>query len=988
VPSAFCIKTEKMKKILVSIVIVCLSQLALAQKGRISGKVVDGDNGDVIIGASIKVNGQSLGAISDFDGNFTFEIDPGTYDLTFSYISYANKIVTGIIVKPKETTTVNATLEEALKEFQTVVVRAEAKRNTEATILNLQKKSVAVQDGISVEEIKKLGSSNAAQSVKQITGASVEGGKYVVMRGLGDRYSITQLNGIIMPSVDPYRNSSSMDLIPSAMIDNMVVKKTFTPDQPGNFAGGNVDITTKSLPDKFYLDFNTMFTYNSVSSFNKNFQRDAANGKMAWAGFDGGSKDLPEFLSKEENREVLNTSLAYRASVVGNNEDLKLYDEAAKSLNNSYMPVKKASLLDQSYSIAFGDRFGKVDGTAQKKFGYNFSLRFSKNYDYQADLEFKKWERNPSADVLANGLTAAGSNSTLNSNLGGLFSVSYRPTSKSEYSALWLYSHDYSSAVTSYQGYRPEAISNNSHTYYAENLMTTNRNLNNFQIKGRNLIDVNKKETELEYTVGFVNGKQNVPDFRSMVYWTQDAPNGGKDYVISASELSYPFNFFRFLTDNQYSANIDWKLPITKNKNNFLKVGGLYTRKNRKFDEYRFQLSDKGSDLNQQAFTDFTEAGGDFSKFFNVTNRGDLGINPENSSQNLLGYTYASQSALRNFYTGHEQFFATYAMMAYEFTKRWKVVGGSRIETTDIYVVSKDQTLAPGKINKISALPSLGLIFGVKKEVNLRINASRTLARPNMREIAPYTARNPANGQDWTGNPDLKMTNINNFDLRYEFFPKPGELIAVSAFYKQFFNPIVLQIFDNSSSQTIQYANSDKATLYGAEFEFRKGLDFISSKLKNFKFLANFTYIYSRVNMGERELQTVRFLDPTLKEYRPFQAQSPYIINLNLNYSNDSLGLESTLYSNTFGPRLIMNGSGAAPDVYEIRGNIGSKIPVPDLNWTLSKKVNQKFSMNLRIFNILGADYYTYQEYKGTLNTRDYYKVGRSFSIGLKYAIQ
>src|SRR5690606_3507035 len=225
------------------------SAMAFAQQGVISGNVIDKETGEELIGVTVQIEGTTKGAATDITGSYQITVEPGTYTLIASYVSYAVQKVTAIEVKQNETTRIDIGLVSDDIQLEEVVVTASQINNNEVALLKLQQKSYAVQDGISAGEMQRLGVGNSAESMKMVTGATVESGKYVVVRGLGDRYSLTQMNGVTLPSSDPYRNSSSMDLIPTSMIENIVTTKTFTPDQPGNFTGGNVNISTKSLPD-------------------------------------------------------------------------------------------------------------------------------------------------------------------------------------------------------------------------------------------------------------------------------------------------------------------------------------------------------------------------------------------------------------------------------------------------------------------------------------------------------------------------------------------------------------------------------------------------------------------------------------------------------------------------------------------------------------------------------------------------------------------
>jgi hypothetical protein len=221
-----------------------------AQQATLFGKIVDASSGETLIGATVLIEGTTIGAMADLDGNYSIKLAPGTYS-----VSYQDQTIKQLTLKAGEVKQVDFTLKSSENALGEIEIEAEQVRNTDASLVALQRKSIAIQDGISTQQISRSGATNAAESMRQMTGANVQDGKYLVMRGLGDRYSLTQLNGLPMASPDPYRNSSSLDLIPSSFIENIITLKSFTPDMPGNFTGGNVDISTKSFPETFTVNY-------------------------------------------------------------------------------------------------------------------------------------------------------------------------------------------------------------------------------------------------------------------------------------------------------------------------------------------------------------------------------------------------------------------------------------------------------------------------------------------------------------------------------------------------------------------------------------------------------------------------------------------------------------------------------------------------------------------------------------------------------------
>ncbi|MEL7021861.1 MAG: carboxypeptidase regulatory-like domain-containing protein, partial [Bacteroidota bacterium] len=288
-----------MRQLLLFTLLLCCASV-FAQMGTIRGTVSDKATGELLMFTNVTVKDTDplVGAQTDLDGNYTLEIEAGTYALEVSYVGYNTKTITDVVVTANEVTILDFPMDVEGEVLEEIVVTAKAIDRTENALLQIQRKAITVQDGISAQEISRFGSNNAAESMKRVTGASVVDGKYVFVRGLGDRYSSAQLNGMQLPSSDPYRNAMQLDLIPSNLLDNVIASKTFTPDQPGNFTGGNVNLKTKSFPERLTLAASIGTSFNTQSSFQDNFLTHEG-GSTDWLGFDDGTRDIPAILQTE-----------------------------------------------------------------------------------------------------------------------------------------------------------------------------------------------------------------------------------------------------------------------------------------------------------------------------------------------------------------------------------------------------------------------------------------------------------------------------------------------------------------------------------------------------------------------------------------------------------------------------------------------------------------------------------------------------------------
>ncbi|MEQ9439944.1 MAG: TonB-dependent receptor [Cyclobacteriaceae bacterium] len=948
--------------------------LQAQSQGTISGQVIDGQTGEELIGATVQVEGTGTGTVTDISGNYQLKLDPGTYTILISYVSYASQKVEGAVVIAGKNQVIEAALNEENTELEEIVVTAAAIKDNDVALLKIQKNALAVQDGISAKEMSQLGTSNAAESIKQVTGASIEDGKYVVMRGLGDRYSISQLNGVTLPSTDPYRNSTSLDLIPSDVIENMVTVKTFTPDQPGNFTGGKVDITTKSLPDEFFFNFGVSATYNTQSSFIDNFLTDGTQGSMDFLGYDDGSRALPNAFT--ENRDLIGNAaqangLERAGRQPGNEDPRNVLEQTSKSFEAPFLATRESVPFNYGVDISTGNRttlFGK-------NLGYSVAGSFSKGYTYydgRYGLYF-----DAGVEQLRNEQSYALENGDENTQLGGIASISYQFSPNQEITLENLYNHDNVVSARTYNGFWQSFRGG---TNFEDRLVTfQEREMNNTQLRGKHFFQDVLGGARLEWTAGYTISTQDEPNIRLAGF---GVPGYDRGYSLNQSEIGIlPSRIFRQLEDNQWNGKLDITLPLSQEQSdNLIKLGGYYSSKQRNFGEDFVSLISQRENAMNPDFTTISEAGedGDVSDFFALPNFGIVNT-PESTGTGMYGFGnyYADQTFSGNIYEGSEEIWATYLMAAYNLTESLKLIGGARLETTDFQAeASNGET---GGIQQTDILPALNIIYKLGENANIRAAGSQTLARPNLREISPFASYSGISIPIYTGNSDLKRTLVQNYDLRYEIYPNPGDLFAVSLYYKNFDNPIVLQLTPTTSTPEIRPVNVDNGQVYGAEIEVRKTLGFIAPSLENLRLSVNASYISSRADRTAEELQVIRNANrPNLEDTRPFQGQSPYIINAALFYTQPEGGWESSLSFNVWGERLAFATQALDPDVYDQ--------PRPALNFTLSKQLGESYALGFKAENLLNPDYEQAYDFNNK-PVYESYTLGRSFSLSISYSI-
>lgn len=665
-----------------------------------------------------------------------------------------------------------------------------------------------------------------------------------------------------------------------------------------------------------------------------------------------------------------------------NESEISSFNSTMRSFSDRpFTVVNYTPELDHSLNITAGNRFN----FGKSQIGYNVGFNYSKSYEQYDEREINNYSaRIPdgSGSRMRPFQLNNGTESLDKVNNGFIGSLTYQINPMHEITYTSIFNNSASESVLDMSnGAYPGALSAGTFNNRAISFMQ--RQLFNNQIKGRHLLDF----VELRWSGNYIQSSQYEPNTRFV-----GSPIDANGIHFFVREVQLPFHFFRDLTDQQYSAKLDAEVKL--NNKISIKTGGYVQYKDRVFDEYRYQLENNGTDPSLTEFLSFSEASGDFDRYFSPGNTGFLGL--DSNGRSILGLTYRNETRPENSYTGQEVVSAAYLMGVFDLTNKLKLFGGLRVEHTDFSVISSSRstTMNEGVIDVVDLLPSLNLIYSVTENANIRLSGSQTLARPNMREMAPFASFDLLGGFPIVGNPDITRTNIINSDLRYELYPAPGELFAVSIFHKSFDNPIVTELDVASDRPQYQFINTNSGRLYGFEVEYRKKLDFISSRLQNLKFSTNFTYTNSRVDLSRSEFETRQLLDSSIKPYRPFPYQSPYILNVMLIYENLDRGVDAAVYANLFGPRLSSNGAGAAPDIFEIygkpneQGRIESEIPTPDLNLRVQKSFMNRMNVSLSVNNILDYSVVQYQKDESIYFTNSAYNPGRTFKLSLSYQIR
>ncbi len=923
--------------------------------GRITGTLTDASNGETLFGANILVEGTTRGTTTDFEGAYTLSnLEPGTYTLVYRYITYATKTVTGIVVKAGEATRVDVALQPEAVGLGEITITADANRESAASLLAIQRRSVAFQDGLSIEQISRTGSSNVADAMTKVVGASVVDGKYVFVRGLGDRYSSTHLNGMELPSADPDKKAFQLDLIPSRLLDNVVTLKTFTPDRPGNFSGGLVDVATKQFPENYTFSFSMSSSYNNLSTFDNGLlpQRSSTD----WLGYDDGMRALPA---------ELRGSPSIPAHIQAQFDGAKAaeLDRYSRAFNAEMAAGPVRVPLNRSFSLTIGNQHGTRIG----QFGYVFGGSYNRHTSSYADGQvgiYKLVGDLDQADGLTpvNAMTDAKTSESVD--IGLLGSVSYRinPYNRVTFNAVRTQSG--TSTGRYIQGFWDETNEADFQAYESRVIEYTQRALGSYQLQGRHMVEA-LGNLDVDWNLSLARNSQDQPDLRYLENGVLDNGNGESTYSLSAGLFQRPARFFRELDEENRIASLDLTYPARTKQGQFkIKAGGYAQGVNRVFRENRFDIYQGRSSA---TFTDFDL---DWNRYF-----AHAGV-VDTTNRYVFGNYVVDASNPKNSYDADSETYAGYLMTELPIGAL-RLVGGVRVENARIRSASRDTTLGVGRLDDTDLLPSLTAIYALSENTNLRLAYTHTVARPTFRELAPYATFDFYGSFVFTGNDTLSRTLIRNMDIRYEWYPNPGELIAVSAFHKELDQPIERAIRPEvNKNMTVQNVATGRVS--GIEFEIRKNLGFLHDRLGNFAIASNYTVVRSSVDIPANELYNIRVSDPDAPATRSLAGQSPFILNVDLAYENRRSGFSGDLTFNRFGDRLHAVSIGAAPDIYE-RGT-------SSLDLMLRQRVGRlQFSASAK--NLLDSEVRFTQEFNGRSFATQQYRTGRTFTLGVSYSI-
>ena len=937
--------TKVLKKCCLSFLLLFLSIQIFSQTGKLTGKILNTKN-EPLQGVSIRIAGTSgAGTTSDIEGRYTISLPADKKaELEFSAVGYEKKIVGDVESVAGNIAQLDVILNvsrNTLNEVTVVAQRSTLRKESVNSLLQFQKNTYSVAQVISAEAIRRSPDRNTGEVLKRVPGTSIQEGKYLVVRGLADRYNQATLNGVLLSSTEPDRKTFSFDIFPAPMIDNIIINSTSLPEYPGEWAGGLVQVNTKDIPSAPFFNIQVGTNFNS-NTIGKDFYS-YKGGKYDWLGFDDGARGLPDNFSTKSVFSKL--------------------DESARNNLGKQIAVDNWSVNKQSQALAtlgqslqasggFNTKFLNKDFGGIMAVTYNRSMRrlqYNNSFfvinDQNAQPSFIYSNNRYSTEVLEGAL--ANFSIKLNSNN----KISFK-------NILNVNTTDYTNLRT---GIDYEANSQLGENIRARELGFRANTFFNTVLSGEH--NMPSVKTKFTWYGSFNILDQVIPNQRRLQYnQSREIPNAPYLALLS-NTLSQKSGslYYSTLSDYIYTAGGDVTRSFTLlSRKQSVKGGYLLQIKDRLFDARPFSINLPSDNPALRAQ--------DENHIFAAQNFG--------TNDNQLGFNQLAGNQYR--YMANTILNAGYLQFDNSLSDLLRVVWGVRYENFDQLVGSirkADDRYSYSKVGDF--LPSVNATFKLNPRTNLRLAGSKTLVRPEFRELTNLAFYDFELGAIITGNKNLQRTNITNVDLRYEFYPQAGEIVTAGVFYKHFKSPIELQ-FNQSGvgSSSFNYVNAHAANSYGAEVEIRKKLDFVSEKLHNLTLQGNASYIYNRVKFENQVLN------------RPMQGQSPFLINAGLLYDVEKIGLNTTILFNEIGRRILFVGNEEVPAIWEA--------PRPLVDIQIAKKIlDKKGEIKLNISDLFNqpARFYhdldkngKYASVKDALAIRRNY--GTNVSVTFGYTIK
>lgn len=930
--------------------------------GSLSGIVIDERNAEPVRGARIMLVGSDLNATSDVSGNFAIKVPDGDWKVRIAYPGFQTQLLSvaiqgdeniGVVMSPADASlqiagasldetagdgiapqvgmslareqgpAANPASETEAKAFaQSVTVTASASRASEDALLVERKTSDGIHDSIGRIEISKSADSTSAAVMQRVTGVQVSDGKYVYVRGLGERYSNTTVNGSIIPTTEPEKRVVPLDLFSSNLLNKVSVTKSYTPDKPGEFAAGFVELETLDFPSRQTLSVTLGSTYDAGTTGSRMLMYGDG---LSFSG--GGGLGLPASIP---NQRVVRRGLFSTEGLTS--EELEVIGEGIQS---GWAPTERDASLVPSFSLTWGNTLGRL----------GVVLSASHNESFDSRDEIQTYYNVGEAGAIKQSHSYDIETGTQEVRQGVVANMAYRLTPNNQLRLQTLFTQVGSAEGRQFEGFNVDA----------------NNNLRDQRVKYQKESILTAKLAGDHYFSSFGLGSG------SLLEWQASAAEGRNDENLRqtqydeirdgrfrlADEPMSGLLLYNELTDKIGGGGINYSVFYSNQRmTGSLKAGGSVTSRERDFQSRRFRFVP-----NPRAAIDYTLPP---DELYTPANIGPA-------------FEIREETRATDSYDAAHEVAAGY-LMADATVGRWRLVAGARVEDSDQEVVTFDlfnRDAAPlvTSNREQDVLPAFSVVYSLTSATNLRAAYSRTVNRPEFRELAPFEFSDVRGGRATVGNPDLIRANIASYDLRWEWFPRSDEVIAASVFLKQIENPIERVIRPTQQLST-SFANAAGADNFGVELEFRRSLAFLNPAWNDWALTTNYTWVDSEIditNLQQNELTSTE---------RPLVGQSEHIFNLAAEYAPVRLGSIFRLLYNYTGEKITDVGARGLPDIYQDPRNVVDFVWLQDLSrWTPGLRMKASAENLLdeeRVYSIGG-------------NVYNAYTSGREFGLSLSF---
>lgn len=876
------------------------SSFIFAQTGTIAGKIIDKSNAEGLIGAAVQIEKTTQGVVTDVEGNFSLEVAPGDYVLVVSFISYETAKI-AVNVKAKEVTSVSCALAEAKAILDMVIITAKPERSTSVAVMLERKKAAGVSDGISADLIKRTPDRTTSDVLKRITGASIQEGKFAIIRGMNDRYNTGYLDGALLPSTEADRKAFAFDVVPANLLDNLTILKAGTADVSGDFGGGVIKINTKAIPEQFTQNITIGAQMHSLTTFN----------------------DFLQF--KRYGGEALN--------LLSDKRTIPDFTEGSLKLSSTFASAEdKARLgkISQNFNNDWSNQTVNAAPNARFAYSLGFPVKLANNNKLGVILALNYANTRRISEGVVNTFDGSGQVSGYNDkaslqniSTGGIFNVNF-VGAKTQINFRNLLNANTDNNVVSRTG--TSDFSDERTVQNKSNIINYNR-LYNSILSFKHVFGDN--QLTLNAAASYSNVLREVPDYR-IVNYTKTPSSDRYGLALGDFFNSSTGRFASKLNENLVSGNVDVSKQFnTGNIRTEVKLGYYYQTRNRTFFGRSFVYGGKPAEPTGNPADDLGQANIGASKLYLV----------EKTSDDL------------NYYEGTSNLNAYFASIDQKYWEKLRVVYGVRYEDMDIKVDNQKLNTSISDIKQGTLLPSVNATYSLSEKTNVRASYFSSVNRPEFRELAPFAFFVFDKNAEIKGNKDLQVATLNNFDVRYEFFPSGGQLISIGGFYKTIKNPIEMSIDITQPFTTFTYKNEESAKIYGLEFEIKKTLDFVGAARiwQNLSVFSNLSLIKSELTFGAGS---------QAKQDRPLQGQSPYIVNAGIQYDNAEKGWSASAVVNRVGRRIAY--VGVDPKFADTRQDI-YEAPRTVVDLQVAKTI-RNMNFKLTIGDLLRNDLIYYQD--------------------------